>query len=374
MQQRRCATRRIALPLAFLLVLTVFLTCLEFAEGGRKQQAISRQRTKKSRAGVGKDFSEFLLVIGAIMTCVIAPVFFFFLHSIYKDPASPELARACWNAVKSKLLSYLGQPPVIPGSAVDTNNTLTSLSTPRAGRRRTPYANDSTDYVDMCRGENGNSETPGASSASRRAPAANTQLHSAGNAITDRSYLAVPRPSSRDRSRPRRYLDDDQREEAPYYGYAAAERRYHRKGEDVQWQPAPGYMSRYSSGAILPNQSGRGLKLEEDEFSAARGAQPPRWREFGGNGGDHTLPARGVRFLGENEARSSEPRRRVEWDPYPDDDDDDGVRKELHKPTVDDRMGRGVYKSTQSKRTAARKARAVKGSMAGKTNGGRESL
>lgn len=33
---------------------------------------------------MGKDFSEFLMVIGAIMTCVIAPVFVFFLRSIYK--------------------------------------------------------------------------------------------------------------------------------------------------------------------------------------------------------------------------------------------------------------------------------------------------
>ncbi|CAM9409572.1 unnamed protein product [Ectocarpus sp. 6 AP-2014] len=375
MQQRRCATRRIALPLAILLVLTVFLIWLEFAEGGRKQQAISRRRTKKSRAGVGKDFSEFLLVIGAIMTCVIAPVFFFFLYSLYKDPATPELARACWNAVKSKLLSYLGQSPVVPGSVVDTNNTLASLSTPTAARRRTLYANDSTNYVDMRRDKYGN-KTSGASSASRRATTANTRLHSAGDAITERSYLAVPRPSSRHQSRPRRYLDDDQREEPPYYGYAAADRRYRRKGEDLQLHPAPGYMAPYSSGAILPEQSGGGLKLEEDGFSAARGAQPTRWREYGGNGRDHTLPAKDVRFLGENEARSSEPRRRVEWDPYPDDDDDD-VGKELQgNPTVDDHMGRGVYKSTQSKRTVARskRARAMRSSLAGKTNGGRQYL
>ncbi|CAN0405888.1 unnamed protein product [Ectocarpus sp. 12 AP-2014] len=375
MQQRRCATRRVALPLAILLVLTVFLIWLEFAEGGRKQQAISRRRTKKSRVGVGKDFSEFLLVIGAIMTCVIAPVFFFFLHSIYKDPATPELARACWNAVKSKLLSYLGQPPVVPGSVVDTNNTLTSLSTPTAARRRTLYSNDSTNYVDMRRDENGN-KTPGASWASRQATTANTQLYSAGDAITERSYLAVPKPSTRDQSRPRRYLDDDQKEESPYYGYAAADRRYRRKGEDLQWHPAPGYMAPYSSGAILPEHSGGDPNLEEDAFPSARGAQPTRWREYVGNGRDRTLPAKDARFLGEKEARSSEPRRRVEWNPYPDDDDDD-VGKELQgKPTVDDHMGRGVYKSTQSKRTVVRskRARAIRSSLAGKTNGGRQSL
>ena len=38
----------------------------------------------KSRARSGKDFSEFLLVIGVVMACVIMPVFFFFLHSLYK--------------------------------------------------------------------------------------------------------------------------------------------------------------------------------------------------------------------------------------------------------------------------------------------------
>lgn len=45
---------------------------------------LHRRRTRKSRARVGKDFSEFLVVIGAIMTCVIAPVLTFFLHSLYK--------------------------------------------------------------------------------------------------------------------------------------------------------------------------------------------------------------------------------------------------------------------------------------------------
>ncbi|CAN0548359.1 unnamed protein product, partial [Ectocarpus sp. 8 AP-2014] len=103
-------------------------------------------------------------------------------------------------------------------------------------------------------------------------------------------------------------------------------------------------MAPYSSGAILPEQSGGGLKLEENAFSAARGAQLTRWREYGGNGGDRTLPAKGVRFLGENEARSSETRRKVEWDPYPDDDDDDDGKELQGKATVDDSMGRGVYK------------------------------
>lgn len=41
---------------------------------------------------MGKDFSEFLLVIGAIVTCVIAPVFAFFLHSIYKVPGPLHLS------------------------------------------------------------------------------------------------------------------------------------------------------------------------------------------------------------------------------------------------------------------------------------------
>ncbi|CAN0332151.1 unnamed protein product, partial [Ectocarpus sp. 13 AM-2016] len=292
-----------------------------------------------------------------------------------KDPATPELARACWNAVKSKLLSYLGQPPVVPGSVVDTNNTLTSLSTLTAARRRTFYSDDSTNYVDMRRDENGN-KTLGASSASRQVTTAETQQHCAGDAITERSYLAVPRPSTRDQSWPRRYLDDDQKEESPYYGYAAVDRRHRQKGEDLPWHPAPGYMAPYFSREILPAHSGGDLNLEEDAFPAARGAQPTRWREYGGNGRDHTLPAKDARFLGENEARSSEPRRRVEWNPYPDDDDDD-VGKELQgNPTVDDHVGRGVYKSTQSKRTVARskRARGIRSSLAGKTNGGRQSL
>lgn len=44
----------------------------------------SRQHARASRREVGRDFSEFLFVMAAIMTCVIAPVFVFFLHSLYK--------------------------------------------------------------------------------------------------------------------------------------------------------------------------------------------------------------------------------------------------------------------------------------------------
>ncbi|CAM9555152.1 unnamed protein product, partial [Hapterophycus canaliculatus] len=134
-------TRRRAV-LSVYLILIFSLILLEDTEGARKQtkpRFASEGRTKKSRAGVGKDFSEFLLVIGAIMTCVIGPVFLFFLHSIYKDPAVPELARAGWKVVRDKLFSYLGgQQPTVPGSSpvIESNDVHTSSSAMRTARRR----------------------------------------------------------------------------------------------------------------------------------------------------------------------------------------------------------------------------------------------
>lgn len=57
-----------------------------------------RRRNMKSRAGSGKDFSEFLLVIGGVVACVITPVFAVFLHSLYKVRLSTAAVVSPWEA------------------------------------------------------------------------------------------------------------------------------------------------------------------------------------------------------------------------------------------------------------------------------------
>lgn len=81
---------------------------------------VCRRRTKKSRAGVGKDFSEFLLVIGAIMTCVIAPVFFFFLHSIYKVRSLPVDAGNLHSRSNQHRIDVDGRPAHVQTTKIDT--------------------------------------------------------------------------------------------------------------------------------------------------------------------------------------------------------------------------------------------------------------
>ena len=72
----------------------------------------------KSRAGSGKDFSEFLLVIGGVMACVITPVFVVFLHSIYKvhlylQLSIYQLTVSPWELIRSVGLISISLPPVI---------------------------------------------------------------------------------------------------------------------------------------------------------------------------------------------------------------------------------------------------------------------
>ena len=38
------------------------------------------------------------------------PILVMFFYSLYRDPATPEIARALWIALKKKCVGYLGRP------------------------------------------------------------------------------------------------------------------------------------------------------------------------------------------------------------------------------------------------------------------------
>lgn len=66
----------------------------------------SRRCPKKTRRGTGRSFSEFWLVIGTIMTCVLAPVFMFFIHSLYKASLKNRCALSAGLGQSSNILAH----------------------------------------------------------------------------------------------------------------------------------------------------------------------------------------------------------------------------------------------------------------------------
>eukprot|EP00903_Cladosiphon_okamuranus_P008279 g7968.t1 len=328
---------------ALLALLFIMMTLLEVVEGSPKQAKPRRRRIKKSRAGVGKDFSEFLLVIGAIMTCVIAPVFAFFLHSIYKDPAAPELARACLKAIKEKLLSYLGgQQPAMPDSSVDRSNSATDASSVlRATSRRRKIST-----ID---------------------PGNEAAFWAADRGAERRSSTLLPpsisRTTTTDRlQHPRRHAENESwTQDFP--------RNYPREKELSERRADPATMAPHSSGALLPPwRVGRGAGSRAGANREAAGA-PKWWRE---GGGSSRAPSRSRRkgFLSESEEEYVfGPGTGMEWGPYP----DIGHGNEYDEQEVTGRGSetRGVYKSAWSKRRMSRskRTRGVKGSALGDSGG-----
>eukprot|EP00752_Nemacystus_decipiens_P007445 g6654.t1 len=330
----KCHTRW-AQALLALLFMTMIL--LEVVDGSQKQAKPRRRRIKKSRAGVGKDFSEFLLVIGAIMTCVIAPVFAFFLHSIYKDPASPELARACWRAVKDKLLSYLGgQQPALRESSLDRDNAASGPSSlRRAGRRRKINTVD----------DNNSSNEATFWPSDKFTASQITRPATIGTTAMDRLYA----------------VDDDRTKHTTGNtgNVRFGDRDYLQEKELSERRPDSAAMAPHSSGALFPPwKAGGGAGIRPGARHEA--ASPPRWWREGGSRAAPSVRRAG--FLGGREEYDfGSSGRGVEWDPYPDvsyDDEDDE-----HEPAGRASESRSVHKSARSKRRMSRskRSRAVKG-------------
>jgi hypothetical protein len=52
-----------------------------------------------------------------VFVFMFAPVLIMFTWSVYKDPATPQIGRALWNAGKKKTMGYLGK-----GEDIDLEN------------------------------------------------------------------------------------------------------------------------------------------------------------------------------------------------------------------------------------------------------------
>ena len=38
------------------------------------------------------------------------PILIIFFYSVFRDPATPQILRACWGILKKKAVGYLGRP------------------------------------------------------------------------------------------------------------------------------------------------------------------------------------------------------------------------------------------------------------------------
>ena len=66
------------------------------------------KKTRRSRYGKDQlDYSTPLIIIGVLIFIIFAPVLIMFFITVYKDPASPDVARAIWFWFKDKTTGYL---------------------------------------------------------------------------------------------------------------------------------------------------------------------------------------------------------------------------------------------------------------------------
>lgn len=310
-----------------------------------------------------------------------------------QDPASPELARACWQAVKRKLFSYLGaKQPVAPDSSTGRSSRKLASSSALSPASRRRRRNNSVMNANSNDSEDSNADDD-ASWAWRQGVTTTARALPPTRSITttDQSYPAHLMGES---SRGQHYQPSRgvhfQKQERDYDDYASYGRRKHGPKEEVQQRhrQTTTTMAPHSSGALVPplweaarprGVDGRGITAAAGtEFGVeSRPGLPMRRRDLDGGSSSHVVATStqeaSAGFSGGMVAHSSSFGSyggMVEWDPYPDDDydddddDDDDLndntngryrRDELGELVGHGRHGskaasRGVYENAQRRR------------------------
>lgn len=62
------------------------------------------------RGGGASKLSRFLTAIKLTYVIMFLPILLIFFWSVFRDPASPQILKACWGILKKKAVGYLGRP------------------------------------------------------------------------------------------------------------------------------------------------------------------------------------------------------------------------------------------------------------------------
>ena len=76
----------------------------------QRTNAKAAKKTIETIEGGANKLSRFLTAIKLTYVIMFLPILIIFFYSVFRDPATPQILRACWGILKKKAVGYLGRP------------------------------------------------------------------------------------------------------------------------------------------------------------------------------------------------------------------------------------------------------------------------
>ncbi|GMH57109.1 hypothetical protein TrRE_jg2395 [Triparma retinervis] len=91
---------------AFLQIAIIFL----WIDGVGGAKIKKRKKNSRDNNPSGSSVGRVATTLKITYTILFLPILFTFFYSLYRDPATPQIARSLWNIAKKKSMGYLGRP------------------------------------------------------------------------------------------------------------------------------------------------------------------------------------------------------------------------------------------------------------------------
>ena len=87
----------------------ILMNSVDAAPNRKNSQKITRKQSRKRRRYTREkfDFTLQFRVLGILLLAIFGPAIIGFIYTVYKDPASPQIAKGLWKYLKTKTTGYL---------------------------------------------------------------------------------------------------------------------------------------------------------------------------------------------------------------------------------------------------------------------------
>ena len=87
----------------------ILIDIADAAPNRKNSKRIKRKQSRGRRRYLREkfDFTLEFRVLGLLLFAIFAPAIIGFIYTVYKDPASPEIAKSLWKYLKTQTTSYL---------------------------------------------------------------------------------------------------------------------------------------------------------------------------------------------------------------------------------------------------------------------------
>ncbi|GMI43812.1 hypothetical protein TrCOL_g12225 [Triparma columacea] len=90
-----------------LLQVAIVAMWIEGVEGAKIKR---RKKNSRDNNPSGSSVNRVATTLKITYTVLFLPILITFFYSLYRDPATPQIARSLWNIAKKKSMGYLGRP------------------------------------------------------------------------------------------------------------------------------------------------------------------------------------------------------------------------------------------------------------------------